>query len=100
MSIFETAAHQVAADQRHAAARDAAVALVSAANSTVVSHGQDITRADTVIAFGQSEVADQVMVMAPCGCYDDVLAATVVLVSELALRLASGPSGNAAGGAA
>lgn len=89
--------HVAAVDQRHAAARDAADALTSAAGPDIIDRGQDITHPDTVLVFGQGAVAEKIMTIAPCGCYEDVLAGAVMLVSELALRLAAAERRIAAG---
>lgn len=89
MPEIGTAAHQADVDQRHAAARTAATALVRAAAPAVLDRGLDIRRASTVLDFGATEGAEQIMKAAPCGDFECVLAASVMLVSELALRLAS-----------
>jgi hypothetical protein len=77
---------QAGIDERHAAARDAATILTDAAVETV--HGVG-NREDTVLQFGQTHVADQLMRIAPCGCTDDVIAGAVFLIAELSLRLAA-----------
>lgn len=89
MHDFESIAHQVGTEQRHAAARDAATALAKAAGPAALDPGHDITRMETVLAFAQGDVADQIMRAAGCGHTEHVLAAAVMLVSELSLRLAT-----------
>ena len=81
--------HQITTEQRHAAAREAADALVAAAIRDVIAAGLDITHEETILNFGTSAAAEHVCAGAPCGCVDDVIASAVFLVSELAIRMAA-----------
>lgn len=86
---YESPAHLAAADERHAACRDAATKLTAHAATTVVARGFEPTSTDVVVAFGADAVAPVLIDdVAPCGCYEDVLAAAVMTVAELSIRLA------------
>ncbi len=87
---YPTPLHQASADLRHAATRNEANGLITAARLHAAP-GSGHT-SDTAVAFGQHEIAEAVMRIAPCGCWPDVLAGAVMLAAELALRLAATPA--------
>jgi hypothetical protein len=55
----------------------------------VVDAGADITDTDTVLDLARTAVSDEVARAAPCGCPECTIAASVYLVTVLALRLAA-----------